>query len=174
MYVCTWQCFQWPFSANCNDKKETYTKDKAAYYHIMTYNNIDKQKEIVFCTCQGVANTTIYCETNLCKMYSITCHIFLRKSYLLVLRFFVLFFIFILGLFLDSLGFFLFGLFWGNSGLWQKIGRAGKFRVGWWISVIAVPMKEDWWIACSFRPGLNLSARMCVVFMNVVHTKAQI
>ena len=85
MYVCTWQCFQWPFSANCNDKKETYTKDKAAYYHIMTYNNIDKQKEIVFCTCQGVANTTVYCETNLCKMYSITCHIFLRKSYLLVL-----------------------------------------------------------------------------------------
>ena len=51
----------------------------------MTYNNIDKQKEIVFCTCQGVANTTVYCETNLCKMYSITCHIFLRKSYLLVL-----------------------------------------------------------------------------------------
>ena len=85
MYVCAWQCFQWPFSANCNDKKETYTKDKAAYYHIMTYNNIDKQKEIVFCTCQGVANTTVYCETNLCKMYSITCHIFLRKSYLLVL-----------------------------------------------------------------------------------------
>ena len=66
-------------------KKETYTKDKAAYYHIMTYNNIDKQKEIVFCTCQGVANTTVYCETNLCKMYSIAWHIFLRKSCLLVL-----------------------------------------------------------------------------------------